>query len=312
MERLKDAYTNYVILCELIKEEVAAKEKLYKKICNSTAGNFYLSLTDKQKETYLEIHPNDNISRYKNIISRLKDLEIKKDHVLEAALYVKDFPFNPNNRFNIFVMDGIDTYNALTEESTENINMGILFKSFIQDVIRKNYYVDTAYTKDDIPLIKVSVEEFKKKKTSLNELEYTISCKIFKIHKDEENNVTFKSNYLNIEEMKRNLIKDREIIDSSGTRFKNLLDEEIETVNYELELLDGKSIKALYCKISKIKDNALRENHLNALTKAYYNLSNIDFRYESDYFANKTDSMHANFSTSIKEINEKILAMKKR
>ena len=48
-------------------------------------------------------------------------------------------------------------------------------------------------------------------------------------------------------------------------------------------------------------------------TRGYlYNLSDIDFRNNSGYFANITDSMHASFATSIKEINEKILTMKKR
>ena len=147
---------------------------------------------------------------------------------------------------------------------------------------------------------------------SLEGIEFSVSYQVYNTHKIENNNKTYNSPYLDIEKMKDNLREEESIINNSDTRFKFLLKEQLLAAYYELEMLSGKSIKELYSQITTMEDSPLKEGHLLSLTRAYYNLSDIDFRNNSGYFANITDSMHASFATSIKEINEKILTMKKR
>ena len=312
MNDLKKEYINYVTLCKLEEEFTSSKNHLYERLNDSEIGKFYFSLDEKQKEKYKEIHPNEDIKRFEKNKEFAKETERKISHFLEETLYKKCFPFSQSNRLNIFVFDGVNTYNAITGESTENLNIDDALKLFVQEVIRKNYNVDEDYTKDDIPLIKVIVEKLKERKVSLEGIEFSVSYQVYNTHKIENNNKTYNSPYLDIEKMKDNLREEESIINNSDTRFKFLLKEQLLAAYYELEMLSGKSIKELYSQITTMEDSPLKEGHLLSLTRAYYNLSDIDFRNNSGYFANITDSMHAFFATSIKEINEKILTMKKR
>ena len=57
---------------------------------------------------------------------------------------------------------------------------------------------------------------------------------------------------------------------------------------------------------------ATNENDKIALTKAYYNLSNTDFRINSGYFHRDNDAIFYGCYTANPDINSRILEMKLR
>ena len=109
-------------------------------------------------------------------------------------------------------------------------------------------------------------------------------------------------------ELLENLEKELDEIQKTNSRFKPLLIEQCKTAKYEILILSGEHIPTL------LKET-INEDEKIALTKAYYNLSDSDFRVNSGYF----DSSHRNNDaifydcyTANPEINSKILEMKLR
>ena len=48
----------------------------------------------------------------------------------------------------------------------------------------------------------------------------------------------------------------------------------------------------------------------DALIEAYYNLTNIEFRKQSEYFDNDNDICYATFETANSEINKRLIKMR--
>ena len=48
----------------------------------------------------------------------------------------------------------------------------------------------------------------------------------------------------------------------------------------------------------------------DALVEAYYNLTNIEFRKQSEYFDNDNDICYATFETANPEINKRLIKMR--
>ena len=100
-----------------------------------------------------------------------------------------------------------------------------------------------------------------------------------------------------------------EKIKTGNSKFKDLMIEECNTAKYEVLILSGGHLPTL-------AEEVKTEEDLIALTKAYYNLSNEQFRMNSDYFKefyeNYGDAFRFYCLTANPKINNKILEMKVR
>ena len=105
--------------------------------------------------------------------------------------------------------------------------------------------------------------------------------------------------------------KELERINNSNSRFKDFMIEECKTARYEVLILSGEHIPTL---VEQAKD----EDDKSALTKAYYNISNQDFRMNSGYFGTRFDmidryaALRYDCITANPEINSRILQMRYR
>ena len=88
-----------------------------------------------------------------------------------------------------------------------------------------------------------------------------------------------------------------------NTRFKKMLLEECKIAKYEVLILSGENIPLLYNSLDN-KDDKF------ALIKAYYNLSNQDYRINSGYFKTSNEAVFYDCRTAHPEINQKILELK--
>lgn len=95
-------------------------------------------------------------------------------------------------------------------------------------------------------------------------------------------------------------------LENSTSRFKDLALEDLMVAEYEVMILSGLNINGIYQSLET-------ENEKIAFVRAYYNVSSIIFRVNSDYFANdKEKAMSYRYRTANSEVNEKILELKKR
>ena len=91
---------------------------------------------------------------------------------------------------------------------------------------------------------------------------------------------------------------------NNKSKNKELMIEECNTAKYEILILSGEHIPTLY-------ENAKSEEERIALVKAYYNLSNPNFRTNSEYFDSKESALFYYCLTADQDINNKILQIKK-
>ncbi len=125
---------------------------------------------------------------------------------------------------------------------------------------------------------------------------------------DSENTKVNHPKYLSDEQSKKLLLeveKELEKLQKSDSRFKNLMIEECKTARYEILILSGEHIPTL---LEQTRD----EEDKVALTKAYYNISNPEFRVNADYFSSRNSAVFYNCLTANPEINNRILKMKLR
>lgn len=117
---------------------------------------------------------------------------------------------------------------------------------------------------------------------------------------------TINPKYLSDEAVVKLLAKIQETIqeiNNSDSRQKDLLLEMCEVAINEVLILRGHTISELM----SIKTS---EEELFALAKAYYNISNYDYKINDDYFDNLKDAINYKCLTANPKINQKVLDMK--
>lgn len=125
---------------------------------------------------------------------------------------------------------------------------------------------------------------------------------------DSENIKVSHPKYLSDELSKELLLeveKELEKLQKSDSRLKKLMIEECKTARYEILILSGEHIPTL---LEQTQD----EDDKVALTKAYYNISNPEFRVNADYFSSRNSAVFYDCLTANPEINNRILKMKLR
>ena len=310
LEKLNLYYNEYYGIDIRLKEKEKQKEEILKELKKTKEGKFYLKLSDEAKQEYRGFRNNTTITRLLLIDTIIKQYEqAKKNLELEIA-EATWFPFN-NSKNHIFIEDNKEFYDALTGESTKDLDIALNLKEFIKTIISKAYKINEEYSIDDLPLIKLTYENFQENcNIPLERISEFIFSKVKRLHGLDERRVVY-NKVLNSEKLKKikmSISTDIKTIKNSDSFClnKDLALEEAYAVKFELLMLQGYSVVKLYRQLEKKNQQAL----IPSLIKAYYNLTNINYRRQSNYFMNEHEIIYADFETANYDINAKILEMK--
>ena len=317
-EKLEEYYKKYKVINALIKQEMETKDILYNKLIKTKAGKLYFSLNEEQKESFRDIYSDSDILKYYNTTNNIDKYNGYKTMLYLEIVNCKYFPLNKESVTNLYIKNGVNTYNALTHESTEDLKVSDEIKLFMQNVINDIYGFNDNLTVDDIPLIKVIYDRLKNKDYDYSKKDLVIFVQNFiidnvkRIHNLDKKHLTYKDNRRPlIKELKESILNTSLEIKNSDSSFKYLLLYLIDTAKYEVSMLEGKRVTTI---LKEIEESNISESDKDyfkdALVKAYYNLTNINFRKECEYFDNDNDICYATFETANPIINSKILKMK--
>lgn len=318
-KKIEDYYKEYKIIDALIKQELNNKDALYNELIKTKAGKLYLNLTEEQRKDFRDIYSDSSITRYYFAETNIEKYNRDKTILFLDVAGSDCFPLNKESFLNLYVKDGVDTYNALTDESTKDLDISDGIKKFIQEIIGYIYGFSDELSIDDIPLIKVIYDKLNNNKdkdysttASVTFVQDNILDKVKRIHTIDKKHITYKENRRSFIEKKKNAIINNELeIRNSDSGFKYLLLFSLEASKYEVRLLEGKRVTAL---LKEIEESNMSESDKDyfkdALVKAYYNLTNIEFRKQSKYFDNDNDICYATFETANAEINKRLIKMR--
>lgn len=316
---IENYYKEYQVILEIIKNKTEEIEKLVRNLEKSKAGKLYFSLNDEQKELFVEIYSDPDFTKYINLKADIKEYKAITYYLENKITEHKNYPFKEEGPA-IYINDGVDTYNAITDENTKDIDLSI--KEIIKELISEIYGFEDNITLDDIPLIKVIYHKLIKQIEKIP-LQYYRSMKsilieddiyeeVERIHELDKKHITYKENRRNVIADLKEKIKENEIeIRNSDSPFKYLLLFSITAAKYEVSLLEGKRVTTILKEIEESNmDEPTKAYYKDALVKAYSNLTDIDFRRESEYFDNDTDIRYASFETANPEINKRLIKMR--
>lgn len=314
-------YNNYMGIKDRIEE---AKDKINELLQDTKLKEtleFYNSLDEERQVIFNKINCNNDYVRYKLNQKKIEELEKGLNKLYKDFIESEAFPFS-KDKFHFFVSN--DTYLVDAINGEDSSDLSDEENAFICDSINSVYgYDSNNYNKDDIPLIKVLYLE---NKDSCSD--HMILCSAIKTdirlikNLDEKGkNVCAYRSYQyrdmwKIEHFKNKLLTQEQRILDSDSRHKDLLLFSIRSAFYELELLSGRRVTEILKNLesNKITSNRLKrlqEIEIDALIKAYYNLTDINFRENSMYFSGD-DYIFAKFETADPEINKRLLKMMKR
>ena len=314
-------YNNYIGIKDRIEE---AKDKINELLQDTKLKEtleFYNSLDEERQVIFNKINCNNDYVRYKLNEKKLEELEKGLSKLYKDFIDSEAFPFS-KDEFHFFVSNDAYLVDAINGEDSSKLSKEE--NMLLSDSITSVYgYNPTDYSSDDIPLIKVLYLE---NKDSCSD--HMILCSAIKTdirlikNLDEKGkNVCAYRSYQyrdmwKIEHFKNKLLTQEQRILDSDSRHKDLLLFSIRSAFYELELLSGRRVTEILKNLesNKITSNRLKrlqEIEIDALIKAYYNLTDINFRANSMYFSGD-DYIFAKFETADPEINKRLLKMMKR
>ena len=326
-ERIEDLYKKWREIDSLIKRRTEDQNEVYDKLIKTELGKFYFGLIDDQRETFRNIYIkinskdyyNSDIYKYCNFSSIIEKYHEILYDIEKDALDNDDFPFK-NRGSAIYIKDGVDTYNPLTDESTKDLEVSDEIKLFIQNIINDLYGFKDELTADDIPVIKViydklniKIKDDGSRDSDINGIvEDIILHKVKVIHNWDKKYLTYRDNRRPfIKKLKESIASTELEIKNSDSGFKYLLLYAIEAVKYEVSLLEGKRVTTILKEIDESNMSESEKDYKkDALVEAYYNLTNIEFRKQSEYFDNDNDICYATFETANPEINKRLIKMR--
>ena len=315
-EKIEDLYKKYKEINAIINNKTEEKDKVHSSLLKSKAGKLYFSLNDEQKELFESIYRDVDFSRYLYLRDDIKEYKEKLSGLSIDIITHKDFPFK-SEEAAIYISDGVDIYNAITDVSTKDLDDTA--REVIKDMIKGYNNFKSELSTSDIPLIKVIYDKLKKNNEDYAEnianitiMEDNIFKQVKRIHKLDKSHSVYKENRRPfIEKLKMSIASTELEIKNSDSGFKYLLLYSIEAAKYEVSLLEGKRVTTI---LKEIDESNLSESEKDykkdALVEAYYNLTNIDFRKQSEYFDNDNDICYAAFETANPEINKRLIKMR--
>ena len=315
-EKIEDLYKKYKEINAIINNKTEEKNKVLNSLLKSKAGKLYFSLNNEQKKLFEEIYRDVDFSRYIYLRDDIKEYEKKLDELETIIITHKDFPFK-SEEATIYISDGVDIYDAITDASTKDLDENA--KEVINDIIKGYDNFKSELSTSDIPLIKVIYDKLRRNNedyfetvTNITIMEDNILKHVERIHKLDNTNSTYRE-YRRpfIKKLKESIASTELEIKNSNSGFKYLLLYLINTAKYEVSLLDGKRVTTI---LKEIEESNMSESEKDykkdALVEAYYNLTNIEFRKQSEYFDNDNDICYASFETANAEINKRLIKMR--
>ncbi|HIR59266.1 MAG TPA: hypothetical protein IAB38_04375 [Candidatus Onthousia excrementipullorum] len=283
--------------------------------------SFYSDLDDVNKKRFDRINCNNDYVRYKlnrRILIELNGglLNLYKDFIESDA-----FPFSKDD-YHFFVSSDTYLVDAITDIDSSKLTKeeNILLSDSITSVYKYN---PTDYSNDDIPLIKVlylkDKDVYKTYETLCSAIKSDI--RVIKTLDEKGRNICSLDTYQykdmwKIDHFINKLSIQEQRILNSNSKYKDLLLFSIRSAFYELELLSGTRVTEILGYLENMDivnqhQERKKEYEIDALIKAYYNLCDINFRENSNYFSGD-DYIFAKFETANPKVNERILKMKRR
>ena len=315
-ERIEDYYKKYKEINAIKKKKTEEKDKVLNSLLKSKVGKLYFSLNDEQKELFESIYRDVDFSRYLYLRDDIKEYKEKLSGLSIDIITHKDFPFK-SEEATIYISDGVDIYDAITDASTKDLDENA--KEVINDIIKGYDNFKSELSTSDIPLIKVIYDKLRRNNEDYFEtadingiVEDIILHKVKVIHNWDKKYLTYRDNRRPfIKKLKESIASTELEIKNSDSGFKYLLLYLINTAKYEVSLLDGKRVTTI---LKEIEESNMSESEKDykkdALVEAYYNLTNIEFRKQSEYFDNDNDICYASFETANAEINKRLIKMR--
>lgn len=322
----KEKYVIYTMIKNVI---LRGKEDAY------FGMNLY-SLREKFESLYDDLHEYLSIKRgIETLQKRLRDI-ITEDITFDCF---NDEHYNEHClEGHSFVVDGKELKCVYCGATTKDYPLTEEEFEFLVLCAKKRNMLLEEFTKEDWPLLQVVIEKQDYRRSLRPEIDILADDYLDKVeeqfyddeHEFRELRITLarahmlddkiydgkkikvkNPKYLSEtqkQELLEKLEKEIEEIQEIDSRFKPLLTEQCKTAKYEILILSGEHIPTM------LKE-ATNENDKIALTKAYYNLSNMDFRINSGYFDpshRDNDAIFYDCYTANPDINSRILEMKLR
>lgn len=321
-EEFKFYYDNYIDIKNKIDEtkgkinELLQDDKLNKTI------DFYNSLNDNDKKIFDYINCNMGYVRYKLNKLALEKLQESFEKLCNEFIESEAFPFS-KDEFHFFVKK--DTYLVDAINGEDSSELSDEENAFICDSINSVYgYDSNNYNKDDIPLIKVLYLK-DKLKYERKDSPLDIDGMIYDIDlakRIDSGEYTYDERRCSClpgwkkTHLKTKLLTQQQRILNSDSRNKDLLLFSIDAAFYEIELQSGVRVNEIYDRLNnmEVKNEHQRrkvEREKDALIKAYYNLTNLEYLKNSGYYMGN-HYMFARYETANPEINKRMLKMMKR
>lgn len=318
-DEFKYFYDNYIGIKNRIEETKNIINELLQNDKLKETLEFYNDLDKDKQIKFNRINCNMGFVRYKLNKKLYLELEKGLDKLYKDFIESEAFPFSKDN-CHFFV--SVDTYlvDAINDEDSSNITKEE--NTFISDCINSVYeYNPNDYSGNDIPLIKVlylKSEDKCNSKSLLDEILYNIDItkRIDKgIYTDDERECS------NLKEWKKALLKEKLLTQQqrilvSDSLNKDLLLFSIASAFYEIELQSGVRVNEIYDRLNnmEVKNDHQRrkvEREKDALIKAYYNLTDQNFRKNSGYYIGN-HYMFARYETANPEVNKRLIKMMQR
>lgn len=341
----KDFYSNDTVssLCEkslfLTKEIERLYEKTYQ-ILNSSSSkdkegeftfiekiDFYDKIKDfEQRKEFLELH--DSLKEYISLRTEINSYIANKENILLHGIDFRNF--GKEFCYHQFVSLDDELFCSCCDYSFKDYQLSkkdLLF--LISCAEKQGIFIKEVENKNDLPLLKVLQQEWieyrKKRAIDSGSDDYFAQCEeIYLMDESEISEIRFEIRkaheldslmtnrkstiYLDLEEVNNLLekIKKEEIaILNSNSKNKEFLLWECRIAYYEVLLLSGKPIPLLWDNFKKSGEDE------SIFVSAIYRLSTPLRRENTTYFKSDRDAWNYECRTSIPEINEKILIMKK-
>ena len=315
-------YNNYMGIKDRIEE---AKDKINELLQDDKLKEtleFYNSLDKEKQVIFNKINCNNDYVRYKLNKKKIEELEKGLNKLYKDFIESEAFPFS-KDEFHFFVSN--DTYLVDAINGEDSSDLSDEENAFICDSINSVYgYDSNNYNKDDIPLIKVLYlkENFKYERKGLP---LNIDGMIYDIDlakRIDSGEYTYDERICSClpgwkkSHLKTKLLTQQQRILNSDSRNKDLLLFSIDAAFYEIELQSGVRVNEIYDRLNnmEVKNEHQRrkvEREKDALIKAYYNLTNLEYLKNSGYYMGN-HYMFARYETANPEINKRLLKMMKR
>lgn len=329
LEEFNDYLKEYLGMKERIEETKNILDDLLHDDKLKKTLDFYNNLDKEGQKKFNEINCNMGFVRYKLNEKKLEELEKGLSKLYKDFIDSEAFPFS-KDEFHFFVSN--DTYLVDAINGEDSSDLSDEENRFLYHTITNVYCYDPhKYSEDDIPLIKVLYLRNKdnyndKDKSNIWLITTSISLDInmdaLLAKENDKNSFAFdkhKCNYVPLWKIKlwgEKLYNQQEIVLNSDSKNKALLLFSIRSAFYELELLSGTRVTDVLEQLENMEavnqhQERKKEYEIEALIKAYYNLIDINFRENSNYFSDD-DYKVAKFETADPKINKRLLKMIKR